>query len=82
MYNKLKKIKKSKLNILIHVGTRGFNYQNNLAYMKFLDKLKIPYQKLIVEDAPHSARVIYKKSGLLLMRFHATNLSADKPKRD
>ena len=71
-----------KLNILIHVGTRGFNYQNNLAYMKFLDKLKIPYQKLIVEDAPHSARVIYKKSGLLLMRFHATNLSADKPKRD
>ncbi len=69
-----------KLNILIHVGTRGFNYQNNLAYMKFLDELKIPYQKLIVEDAPHSSRIIYKKSGLLLMRFHARNLSGKTPK--
>ena len=69
-----------KLNILIHVGTRGFNYQNNLAYMKFLDELKIPYQKLIVEDAPHSARVIYKKSGLALMRFHATHLWGNTPK--
>ena len=68
------------LNILIHVGTRGFNYQNNLAYMKFLDELKIPYQKLIVEDAPHSAKIIYKTSGLRLMRFHATHLSDNTPK--
>jgi hypothetical protein len=67
-----------KLNILIHVGTKGFNYQNNLAYMTFLDGLKIPYQKLIVEDAPHSAKVIYEKMGLKLMRFHATHLSAEK----
>ncbi len=69
-----------KLNILIHVGTRGFNYQNNLAYMKFLDELKIPYQKLIVEDAPHSAWTIYNKSGLELMRFHASHLSSSSPK--
>lgn len=68
-----------KLNILIHVGTRGFNYQNNLAYMKFLDELKIPYQKLIVEDAPHSAWTIYKKSGLDLMRFHARHLLKNSP---
>ena len=68
-----------KLNILIHVGTRGFNYQNNLAYMKFLDELKIPYQKLIVEDAPHSAWAIYKKSGLKLMRFHASHLLKNSP---
>jgi enterochelin esterase-like enzyme len=68
-----------KLNILIHVGTEGFNYQNNLAYMTFLDELKIPYQKLIVDGAPHSAKVIYEKSGLALMRFHAKHLSGKAP---
>lgn len=61
------------LPILIHVGTKGFNYENNLAYMKFLDELKIPYQRLIVEDVPHSAGEVYQKRGLELMRFHAKN---------
>ena len=44
------------LSILIHVGTKGFNYENNLAYMTFLDSLDISYEKVIVKDAPHSAR--------------------------
>lgn len=61
------------LPILIHVGTKGFNYQNNLAYMKFLDSLDIPYQKVIVDGAPHSAGKIYEKAGLEIMRFHAKN---------
>ncbi len=61
------------LPILIHVGTKGFNYENNLAYMEFLDTLKIPYQRLIVDDAPHSASIIYEKRGLEIMKFHATN---------
>lgn len=61
------------LPILIHVGTKGFNYKNNLAYMQFLDELKIPYQKLIVQDAPHSAMRIYESKGLQIMRFHARN---------
>jgi len=59
------------LNILIHVGTKGFNYENNLAYMKYLESLNIPFKRLIVADAPHSAKVIYQKKGLALMRFHA-----------
>ena len=61
------------LKILVHVGTKGFNYQNNLEYMEFLKTLKIPFERLIVEDAPHSASVIYEKRGLELMNFHATN---------
>lgn len=61
------------LPILIHVGTKGFNYENNLAYMKFLEELRIPYQKLIVEGAPHSASRIYEKNGRDIMRFHARN---------
>ncbi|TWT64280.1 alpha/beta hydrolase [Rubinisphaera italica] len=59
-----------KLNILIHVGTKGFNYENNLAYMEFLDSLKIPYSKVIVPEAPHSAKVIYEKRGMEIMKFH------------
>ena len=62
-----------KLHILIHVGTKGFNYENNLEYMRFLESLKIPYQRLIVEGVPHSAQQIYEKRGLDIMKFHAGN---------
>ena len=62
-----------KLPILIHVGTEGFNYENNLAYMNFLDDLKVSYRKLIVPEVPHSALKIYEKKGLAIMRFHAKN---------
>ncbi|MEQ9407850.1 MAG: alpha/beta hydrolase-fold protein [Fuerstiella sp.] len=61
------------LNILVHVGTKGFNYENNLAYMSFLDSLKIPCQRLIVEGVPHSAVQIYLLQGRTLMTFHARN---------
>ena len=64
-----------KLNIQIHVGTKGFNYENNLAYMEFLDSLKIPYSKVIVPEAPHSAKIIYEKQGLELMKFHEKNFT-------
>ncbi|MDA0587241.1 MAG: alpha/beta hydrolase-fold protein [Planctomycetota bacterium] len=67
-----------KLPILIHVGTKGFNYENNLAYMEFLDSLKIPYKRLIVEGVPHSATGIYEKRGLEIMQFHAANVGAAK----
>lgn len=64
------------LPILIHVGTKGFNYQNNLTYMKFLDGQQIPYKKLIVEGVPHSAQKIYEKRGLEIMKFHEKNFAA------
>ena len=64
-----------KLPILIHVGTKGFNYENNLAYMEFLDSLKISHKRLIVEGVPHSAVGIYEKRGLEIMQFHAANLA-------
>jgi S-formylglutathione hydrolase FrmB len=68
------------LPILIHVGTKGFNYENNLAYMAFLDELKIPYQKVIVPDAPHSAKVIYESAGRQIMAFHQKNFRKSKPR--
>ena len=32
---------------MIWVGTKGFNYEYNLKYMKYLEELNIPYEKLI-----------------------------------
>ena len=61
------------LRILIFVGDQGFNYQNNLAYMKFLTALHIPFERMIVHGVPHSAKIIYDKRGLEIMRFHAGN---------
>ena len=61
------------LNPLIWVGTKGFNYEYNLKFMKYLDTLKIPYEKLIVPNAPHSTKIIYEKSGIKLMQFHDRN---------
>lgn len=58
---------------LIWVGTRGFNYEYNLKYMEFLDGLGIPYEKLIVPDAQHSATQIYEAQGDALMKFHQRN---------
>ncbi len=60
-----------RLRILIHVGTKGFNYENNLEYMKFLESLEIGFHRLIVPDVPHSAMKIYEKNGLDIMKFHA-----------
>jgi len=67
--------KAPQLNILIFVGDKGFNYQNNLAYMQFLNTLKIPHQKIIVDGAKHSAREIYAKRGVEIMQFHAKNFA-------
>lgn len=61
------------IRILVFVGTKGFNYENNLAYMKFLESIEIPFERLIVPDAKHSAREIYQKNGLEIMQFHAKN---------
>lgn len=61
------------LNPLIWVGTKGFNYEYNLKFMKYLDGLGIHYEKLIVPDAPHSTKIIYEKSGIKLMQFHDRN---------
>lgn len=66
------------LQILIHVGTKGFNYQNNLEYMDFLTELGLTYEKVIVPGVPHSAAKIYEKQGATIMQFHARNFGLQK----
>lgn len=61
------------LSVLIYVGTKGFNFENNLAYMQFLDSLGVGYQKIIVPGVAHSASGIYEKVGPQILNFHARN---------
>ncbi len=70
---KYAKTKEDGLSVMIYVGTKGFNYENNLQYMKHLKSLKIPFEQIIVPDAPHSGKIIYQKQGDAIMRFHARN---------
>ena len=65
------------LNILVHVGNQGFNYENNLAWMAHLKSQGIEHQKIIVPDVGHSAMEIYQKRGLDIMRFHEKNFGVE-----
>lgn len=68
---------KPSIRILVHVGSEGFNYQNNLAYMKFLKTLNLPFERLVAEGVPHSAYQIYQQQGVDLMNFHAANFGLE-----
>ena len=58
---------------MIYVGKEGFNYKNNIEYMRFLDSLGIKYETVIHPTAGHSARDIYKTNARQIMQFHAAN---------
>ena len=62
-----------RLNILVYVGDKGFNYQNNLDWTAFLKGLGIEHRLLIIPDAPHSGSIIYDKKGTEIMGFHMAN---------
>jgi len=59
--------------ILIWVGTKGFNYEDNLKYSKYLDSLGIAHKILFAPEIGHSAREIYSLKGMELMKFHEAN---------
>jgi endo-1,4-beta-xylanase len=61
------------VNWMIYVGTEGFNYENNLDYMRFLKGIGIKCERLVVPGVPHSASGIYAKAGEEIMRFHINN---------
>jgi len=61
---------KSRLPIFLWVGTKGFNFENNLEFSAYLKSLEIPHEIMKVDGIDHSAMRIYEKQGLDLMRFH------------
>ena len=65
------KRKGDKVDLLVVVGTKDFNYEANLEWMAHLTKLGIPYEKIIVPEVPHNAGLVYEKVGLRAMQFHS-----------
>ena len=61
---------KTRLPILLWVGTKGFNYEYNLKFSENLTSLGIPHEMHIVEGVAHSAVGIFEKEGLPLLQFH------------
>ena len=49
----------------------------NLKYSTYLKKLKIPHTMLITVGAKHSAKEIYEKDGIDLMKFHQKNFEKE-----
>jgi len=64
-----------RIRILVHVGDKGFNYSNNLEWMRHLKELGIEHESVIVPNAEHSAWQIYQKSAARIMNFHANNFA-------
>lgn len=62
-----------KLEPLLWVGTKGYNYETNLEFGDYLTELGIPHKKVIVKDATHKARMIYAEKGLEIMQHHQSN---------
>lgn len=67
---------RTRLPVLLWVGTKGFNYEFNLKFSEYLKTLEIPHKMLVVEGVAHSASGIYEKRGLDLMQFHQESFAA------
>lgn len=61
---------------LVVVGTKDFNYEANLAWMRHLSSRGVKYEKIIVPDVPHNASQVYEKIGAAAMKFHAACFNA------
>ena len=57
--------------LLLVIGTKDFNHASNLDYMKFLDELKLPFSKIILEGVPHSNPEYYAQLKVTTLQFHA-----------
>ena len=58
------------LNIVIWVGSKGFNFEATLEYLGFLDGLGIPADRLIARGVDHNPLWFYETRGLELLQFH------------
>ena len=63
---------------LIWVGTKGFNYEYNLKYLKYLDSLGIPSEKLIVPGRPSQRQVDLREKRIGYHAFPRTEFQAMK----
>lgn len=67
------KLKQWPVRVHVVVGTKDFNHEANLDWMRHLGSLGIPFERTIVPDAPHSAKIVYDAVGVKVMNWHAAN---------
>ncbi|MFK8115657.1 MAG: alpha/beta hydrolase [Rubripirellula sp.] len=65
-----KRSDKTRLPIMLWVGSKGFNYEYNLKFSGFLKDLGIPHEVNVAEGVEHSAVDNYHQTGTRLMEFH------------
>lgn len=58
------------LDVMIWVGTRGFNYEATLEYLGYLYGLGVPAERLIAPGVDHNPVWFYETHGVDLLRFH------------
>ena len=57
--------------LLLVIGTKDFNYPSNLAYLKFLEELKLPFEQIMLEGVSHSNLEYYAQLKVATLKFHA-----------
>ena len=57
--------------LLLVIGTNDFNYPSNLAYLKFLEELKLPFEQIILGGVSHSNPEYYAQLKAATLKFHA-----------
>ena len=60
------------LSIAFWGGTKGFNYNDILEYMEYLDSLGINYQSYFVGGIGHNSWLLYHSIGIDLQNFHVS----------
>ena len=61
-----------RLSIAFWGGTKGFNYNDILEYMEYLDSLGINYQSYFVGGIGHNSWLLYHSIGIDLQNFHVS----------
>ncbi len=59
-----------RVRILVVVGDKCFNYENNQEWSKYLTSLQIDHQFVVVPNVPHSSQKVYDVLGTQVMDFH------------
>ena len=58
-----------RLSVAFWGGTKGFNYNDILEYMGYLDSLNVNYQSYFVDDVGHNSWLLYHSIGIDLLNF-------------
>ena len=64
------------VHLLLIVGTKDYNYEGHLAFMKFLGGLGIAFEQKIVDGATHTYPAYYGTLGAFTLKFHAEQFKA------